>query len=97
MYLFKNCFLSSFVLLVFVSRTCMRKNGFLVSFSLLVFVSDVSWCVLGCCFPSVIHLCMSLSLSLQKNHFLRGFMFVLFVSATCMYTKVVMSQSLSYS
>ena len=96
MYLFKSCFLLSFGLLVFVSHTCIRKNGFFVSFSFFIFVSDVYWCVLGCCFPYVLRLCVSLLHSLQKNHFLEGFMFVFFVSATCMYAKVVLSQPLSY-
>jgi len=70
--MFKNPFLVCFGLLVFVSDTSMRKNRFLVCFALLVFVYDVSWCILGCWFTFVLRLCMSMSSSLQNNHFLRG-------------------------
>ena len=73
--MFKNRFLVCFGLVDFVSDRCIWKKSFIGVFRLLVLYlirvcgNIISWCVLGWWFPSVPHVCMLMSFSLQKKSF----------------------------
>jgi len=60
----------------------------------------LSWCVLDCWFPSILHVCMSMSFSSQKNSLLgvfQGSGLYLWYMYVCMYVNVLLSESLRYS
>ena len=91
--MFKNRFLVCFRLVIFVSDACMRKNRFLVCLGLLVLVFDTCMqinCFLVC-FWLLVSICASfmyvnvLLLTKKITSWGEGvFMFMVFISATCM-------------